>query len=688
MGDGQVGASADPKIAWSTLLGQSPIVSPVTAGDLLFVAAQEFGPAALHSTLHVLSLDDGSTRWQRAFEYALVSGLASARAPVSVIVSTTSTDLIYGEGALVSLDAAGEELYHWAAGVQRLSAPAAAGNVVCVTVDARTLLVLDLATGTERAEIPLEVNASLSAPTLADDVVYIPCRGPHLLAVGLDGQPCWRFDAAGSSDTWLDRTPAVAGERVFAALTSGVAVALRARDGSLVWRTDVGVAGKSLSAPATDGERLFVGARDGLHALDLADGREVWISPTLRRIAAAPVAVEDVVYAVCHDHHLYALDAATGQELWRYEIERRIEVSPILADCGEPVKPCVLIVDRGGTLTAVARPLNVEEYEAAGYWDAAASGYADLGQIKRGAELLEAHGEPRGAAEMWRAAGELERAAAQYELAGAWKQAAELWLNLGRPLKEAEALEKYARSLELESEARSAEECAATWDAAAQAFGVEGEAGRAQICWREAARCLQQPVITLDVQHEELVLEKWSRLRFIARNDGYGPARNLTIRASGDEFEGQVMDTQQIPTLRAGRAHVEWLDVRPLEYGETVPLRVQLEYMDNAGKRCSHKHTIYIAVARTPAEQRQKRTTTRVFTSDISDTDRKERAQDFLRDELAKACEHLLLVQERQSEYVMDVDVPLQLVKQERDLMRRIADLEARLAQMDQEGTP
>jgi hypothetical protein len=52
-----------------------------------------------------------------------------------------------------------------------------------------------------------------------------------------------------------------------------------------------------------------------------------------------------------------------------------------------------------------------------------------------------------------------------------------------------------------------------------------------------------------------------------------------------------------------------------------------------------------------------------------------------LRAQLDEARENLALIQERKSEYVTDVDVPLQLIKRERDLIRLIADLEAQLAQ-------
>jgi outer membrane protein assembly factor BamB/tetratricopeptide (TPR) repeat protein len=593
---------------WSTALDEPPTGPPLVVDDLLLVPTQEPAPPSQHSTLHALSLVDGSERWGRTFEYALVSGLAAVQtSEVSetseVLVATSSTDLLRSEGALLALDAAGEERWRWSPGVQRVSAPAVTGDVVCVTADARTLITLDASTGNEGARVPLEASASLAAPALADEAVYVPCRGPHLLAVGLDGRPRWRFDAAASPNAWLDQTPTVVGERLFAVLSTGTILALHIEDGSLVWQTDVGPAGKRPSPPTTDfnprsgaewdGGRLYIGARDGLHALDLADGREVWAFPTPRRIVAAPVVGGGVVYATCHDHRLYALDATSGRELWRYETGRRIEVTPVITS---PPEACALIADRSGTLTAITRPLSAAEHEAAGHWVEGASAYAALGQFARGAALLEAHDEPFKAAELWRAAGEQERAAAGYEAAGAWGQAVELWERLGRPLKRAEALEGHA--LSLADESYSDEERVAAWVAAAQALEAEGEIERAAACQQEAARYLRQPVITLDVEHEGLALNAWSRLQFVVRNEGHGPARELIIRASGDEFEGQVMATQRITTLWAGREHTAWLDVRPRAYGDNVPLRVSVEYRDRAGELYTREETLYVPVAR------------------------------------------------------------------------------------------
>ncbi len=734
-----------PHAQWSVDLSGPPAETLLVAGELVLVPTQEPDPSARRATLHALRLADGAPCWRRSFEYAMLTGLASAptptlphpHTPLLTLVSLTSTDLLRGAGALVALDPAGEERWRWAPGVQRVSAPAlvrsndlgrsgqeatkvATTNAICVTADARTLIVLDLATGTERESVELDASASLSAPAVAGGVAYVPCRGPHLLAVHLGGGSPRRFGGGGGG-AWLDQTPVVVGDHVYAVLSTGAVLALRVEDGTQAWRTGVGPAGKPLSAPATDGRRLFAGARDGLHALALADGRELWAFPTERRITAAPIVVGGAVYATCHDHRVYAL-SATGRELWRHAVGRRIEVPPILATCGEPPAPCVLVADQGGTLTAVARPLSAEEHEAAGHWIEAASAYAALGQPVRGAELLEAHGEPLKAAELWEAAGKQDRAAAQCEAAGAWEGAARLWASLDRPLKQAQALEQHARGLE--GTACDAERGAAAWRAAAEAFDAVGEMDRAAACRREVARWLRQPVIRMQVHTEKgLLLRSWSRLQFIVRNEGYGPASRLIIRATGDEFEGQVMDTQRISTLAAGHQRPQWLNVYPLECGDSVPLRLGIEYEDWSGDLRTCEQTIHIPVARDKRDPSavyitvegdfiggDKRTGVdqrgqvihgpqtnvagdvhgpllsgqfqgAVSVGDSKEaTERREREVTFLRRQLTEARENLRLIRERKAEYVMETDIPLNLIKQERRLEQCIADLEDKLS--------
>ena len=43
---------------------------------------------------------------------------------------------------------------------------------------------------------------------------------------------------------------------------------------------------------------------------------------------------------------------------------------------------------------------------------------------------------------------------------------------------------------------------------------------------------------------------------------------------------------------------------------------------------------------------------------------------------MAEASENLRLIEERKSQYVMETDIPLQLIKEEQPLLNRIEDLE------------
>ena len=51
----------------------------------------------------------------------------------------------------------------------------------------------------------------------------------------------------------------------------------------------------------------------------------------------------------------------------------------------------------------------------------------------------------------------------------------------------------------------------------------------------------------------------------------------------------------------------------------------------------------------------------------------------LLRRQLAEAEENLGLIEERKAQFVLETDVPLQLVKEERRLTERIKEIEARI---------
>jgi hypothetical protein len=444
-----------------------------------------------------------------------------------------------------------------------------------------------------QAQGSLGVTPALAAPLVVEEVAFIPTRGPQLLAWGLDGQERWRFrlDAG-----WLDQTPLKVGERLFAGVNlAGLIVALEQSSGRLVWPAELGsVVGKRLSRPATDGERLFVGAGNGLYAFDLADGRQVWHLPTPRRIEATPVVAEGVVYAAGHDRTLYALEAASGAVVWQVSAAaERLEQAPLILT--EP--PLVVVADRKGRVVALPLPLAPEQHEAAGRWLEAAIGYAGQGELARAAELLQQHGQPFKAAQLRQATGQLEPAAEQYEVAGRWLAAAELWGQLDRPNREAAAWERQA------GQAQGEEERATAWEKAIVAFEAAGQNDQAERGRVELARLRHLPYLTISVEHGPLVWQSWSHIRFKVGNVGGGLARNLMIRAARDgQFEGQVTDTRQIVSLKPGQHRLDWLDLRPLAHGPSVPLRVTIEYLDSADRTASWQKSLYVPVAQTQRE--------------------------------------------------------------------------------------
>lgn len=574
-------------LIWTAKLDGRPAQPVLVAGELALLAAQT-GTNEEQVVLHAFRLADGAMLWQHALPYAIVTGLqlcATEDGGVQLLVSASSSDLLRGTGRLLALDLDGGERWRWIPGVQRVSAPGVgAGRIVC-TVDSETLVVLNDA-GVEQTRVDLPVQAAIAAPALVADVAYVPGKAAVLQAVALDGTPRWRF--AAEERLWLDRTPVVFAGRLFVSASSGKLFTLAREDGRLLWETAVGTYSRPLSTPAADEERVYVGAREGLFALDAPSGDVRWSLPTSRQIAAEPVIDDGVVYAAGHDHNVYALEAATGTVRWQHALDHGVWVAPSLGWSGETA--VLLVVDRRGTLHAMRRPLPaapprgiaLERLIRSGQWAAAAA-------------LAETQQNPARAAALWEKAGAWERAARQHEAACAWQAAARAWQQAERPTRQAQALVNLANALE--DGAAPATEQSAAWQAARDLYRRLGSSADAEACHCQLARLRKLPIITVRVTSGNLLLNAWSTLVFDVRNEGFGTARAVVVHCtSGAQFAGQAARTQEIFSLQAGDTRVTRLDVKPLEYGESVPFRLRVDYQDLDGSEYAHEHTILLRV--------------------------------------------------------------------------------------------
>ena len=197
-------------------------------------------------------------------------------------------------------------------------------------------------------------TAVVTAPVADEDRIVLALRSAHVVARhAADGRELWRVErnvtlplaAAGGlvflsagdavealrgsdgATAWLlpRVTPAAplvaAGEHLFV-VTGEEILAIRAADGAIAWRQPAG--GVSL-APAVDGDRLYLGAKDGrIVAMDAADGKLRW-EKYLSGGVTAIAAHGGRVYAGAGDKHLYCLDARNGATKWPFRVGALVE---------------------------------------------------------------------------------------------------------------------------------------------------------------------------------------------------------------------------------------------------------------------------------------------------------------------------------------------------------------------------
>ncbi len=145
-------------------------------------------------------------------------------------------------------------------------------------------------------------------------------------------------------------TPAVVGERVFAAGRNGNIY--RFDNGKQIWRAS---AGQNLSAGVgADAKVVVVGTSKGeVLAFDAESGKPLWQARASSEVLAAPAVADGLVVVRSGDSRIYGFDAADGKRRWVYQ--RSTPALSLRSNVG------VTLVDRaviagfpGGKLVAIA----------------------------------------------------------------------------------------------------------------------------------------------------------------------------------------------------------------------------------------------------------------------------------------------------------------------------------------------
>src|ERR1044072_1317910 len=146
----------------------------------------------------------------------------------------------------------------------------------------------------------------------------------------------WRYQ---SNVTNL--TPAFDNERIFVPLAGGQLVALKAKDGQLFWRAEIG--GELSASPVADENVIYVASEtvvqtDGqkpsgaLRALGREGGVTQWLTPLVRPVRGGLALSHGKIFAGGLDGRAYAFDKRTGGVLWSIPYSLEFSGQPVVKD--------------------------------------------------------------------------------------------------------------------------------------------------------------------------------------------------------------------------------------------------------------------------------------------------------------------------------------------------------------------
>jgi outer membrane protein assembly factor BamB len=305
--------------------------------------------AARSGRVRAIDAATGRTRWQTDTKLELSAGPGAGDG--LVVVGTNG-------GQLVALDAAtGQQRWTVQMSGEVLAPPLVAGDRVIVrTVDGR-LRALDVSDGTEawtvEDQVPRLSLRGTAPPVLAGDSVVGGFDSGRVMAVSLaTGETLWQAQVStprGRSELErladVDAAVRVSGGDVYAVGYQGRIAMMALDSGQIWWARDV----SSYRGLDLDGDQLYVSTSDGdVVALRRRDGSVIWQQQGLRRRGLGTPAIHaGTVIVGDFDGYLHWIDRDTGRFAARERPGRaRISAAPLV------VGDRVVVIDDGGGITA------------------------------------------------------------------------------------------------------------------------------------------------------------------------------------------------------------------------------------------------------------------------------------------------------------------------------------------------
>jgi outer membrane protein assembly factor BamB len=179
---------------------------------------------------------------------------------------------------------------------------------------------------------------TLAAPAIDKGVVYLESGADVVYALDAEtGKQLWLYNRQVTTSLSIRATtrPVVSGEIILAGFSDGFIVALKKRDGSLLWERKLGKAARFRDVDATpvvDGQDIYVASFDtALYSLKLETGEINW---TVNEGAYVPVTLgqgqfSDRIFYATASGSILMIDRATGKVLKTLPVDQGIATQPV-----------------------------------------------------------------------------------------------------------------------------------------------------------------------------------------------------------------------------------------------------------------------------------------------------------------------------------------------------------------------
>jgi outer membrane protein assembly factor BamB len=147
----------------------------------------------------------------------------------------------------------------------------------------------------------------------------------------------WRYE----SDLTLNLTPAYDEQRVYLPEAGGIIVSLKAADGQLYWRSEMG--GELSASPVADERGVYVASETGksesgarratgaLRALGREGGLTQWMRTLAMPLRGSLTLGNGKIFAGGSDGKIYAFDSRNGEARWSYDYGTTFNSQPVLS---------------------------------------------------------------------------------------------------------------------------------------------------------------------------------------------------------------------------------------------------------------------------------------------------------------------------------------------------------------------